>query len=92
FTPFPGFKQIAVFSIVGLASAWLTSILLLPRLPALNAESAIQRLRWIGEFRIWFQQHRLIRYVTLLSIVCIGVSSLFFLKTNDDIRNLQSMD
>lgn len=92
FTPFPGFKQIAVFSIVGLASAWLTSILLLPRLPALNAEPAIQRLKWIGEFRIWFQQHRLIRYVTLLSILFLGGSSLFFLKTNDDIRNLQSMD
>ncbi len=92
FTPFPGFKQIAVFSIVGLVSAWVTSILLLPRLPALNAEPAIQRLKWIGEFRIWFQQHRFIRYISLLSIVLIGTSSLFFLKTNDDIRNLQSID
>ncbi|MBJ9985570.1 acyl-sn-glycerol-3-phosphate acyltransferase [Acinetobacter sp. S40] len=92
FTPFPGFKQIAVFSIVGLASAWLTSILLLPRLPALNAEPAIHRLKWIGEIRIWFQHHKLIRYGSLLAIIFIGISSLFFLKTNDDIRNLQSMD
>ncbi|MEI2512836.1 hypothetical protein [Acinetobacter soli] len=92
FTPFPGFKQIAVFSIVGLVSAWITSILLLPRLPALNAEPAIRHLKWIGTFRVWFQSKRLLSYVSVICILVVGLSSLLFLKSNDDIRNLQSMD
>jgi predicted exporter len=58
FTPFPGFKQIAVFSMVGLSAAWVTSILLLPRLPALNAEPAIRALGFIGKARSYVQsQH-----------------------------------
>ncbi|WP_288415087.1 hypothetical protein [uncultured Acinetobacter sp.] len=91
-TPFPGFRQIAVFSIVGLVSAWITSILLLPRLPPLHAEAAIRHLAWVGKVRVWFLQHTRVRYLTLLSIVVIGGVSLLFLKPNDDIRNLQSMD
>jgi predicted exporter len=58
FTPFPGFKQIAVFSMVGLSAAWVTSILLLPRLPALNAEPAIRALGFIGKARSYVQSHK----------------------------------
>lgn len=77
-TPFPGFRQIAVFSIVGLVSAWITSILLLPRLPPLHAEAAIRHLAWVGKVRVWFLQHTRVRYLTLLSIVVIGGVSLLF--------------
>ncbi len=92
FTPFPAFRQIAVFSIVGLVAAWITSVLLLPRLPPLNAQPAIQRLVWIGQARQWFQQHHSMRYGLILTIITIGTISLFSLQANDDIRNLQSMD
>ncbi|MCH7336454.1 hypothetical protein [Acinetobacter sp. NIPH 2699] len=92
FTPFPAFRQIAVFSIVGLVAAWITSVLLLPRLPPLNAQPAIRRLAWIGMARQWFQQHQKLRYGFILSILLIGGGSLFALQSNDDIRNLQSMD
>lgn len=92
FTPFPAFRQIAVFSIVGLVAAWITSVLLLPRLPPLNAQSAIRRLIWIGQVRQWFQQHHNLRYGFILTILVIGGVSLFTLQANDDIRNLQSMD
>ncbi|QER38673.1 acyl-sn-glycerol-3-phosphate acyltransferase [Acinetobacter suaedae] len=92
FTPFPAFRQIAVFSIVGLVAAWITSVLLLPRLPPLNAQPAIRRLVWIGIVRQWFQQHQKLRYSFILSILLIGGGSLFVLQSNDDIRNLQSMD
>ena len=92
FTPFPGFRQIAVFSMVGLTAAWITSILLLPRLPALNAAPAIQTLRFIGQIRHYVQTQHQLRYALMMGIVCITGSSLFFLKSNDDIRNLQSMD
>lgn len=92
FTPFPAFRQIAVFSIVGLVAAWITSVLLLPRLPPLNAQPAIRRLIWIGQVRQWFQQHQNLRYGFILTILVIGGVSLFTLQANDDIRNLQSMD
>lgn len=92
FTPFPGFKQIAVFSIVGLTAAWISSVLLLPRLPALNAQPAIQALSWIGQARLWFQQRAKVRYGLIAVILAVGTVSLFYLKSNDDIRNLQGMD
>lgn len=92
FTPFPGFKQIAVFSMVGLTSAWITSILLLPRLAPLNAEPAIRRLSFVGNLRDRVQSQPRIRHALVLGIVLIGGVSVFFLKANDDVRNLQSMD
>ncbi|WP_180080024.1 MULTISPECIES: MMPL family transporter [unclassified Acinetobacter] len=92
FTPFPGFKQIAVFSMVGLTAAWITSILLLPCLPALNAEPAIRMLSFIGHARNYIQARNRLRYVLMALIVAVTGSSLLFLKSNDDIRNLQSMD
>lgn len=92
FTPFPGFRQIAVFSMVGLTAAWITSILLLPRLPALNAEPAIRTLSFIGKIRSFVQANNPLRYGLILVILVVTTTSLFFLKSNDDIRNLQSMD
>lgn len=92
FTPFPGFRQIAVFSIVGLSAAWVTSILLLPRLKALNAQPAIDTLRFIGLARHYFLQRDFLRYAVIVVIILTSTTSLYFLKTNDDIRNLQSMD
>lgn len=91
-SPFPGFKQIAVFSMVGLVSAWITSILLLPRLPALNAAPAIRTLRFIGHAREYFQTHKSLRWGSIATILVLGVTSLFWLKPNDQIQNLQSMD
>lgn len=92
FTPFPGFRQIAVFSMVGLAAAWITSILLLPRLPPLNAEPAIRRLSFIGKARAWVQARKVLRYGMIAVIALVAGSSLMLLQSNDDIRNLQSMD
>lgn len=92
FTPFPGFKQIAVFSMVGLAAAWITSVLLLPRLAPLNAEPAIRRLGFIGKARSWVQARNGLRYGLIGLIAVVTGSSLMFLQSNDDIRNLQSMD
>ncbi len=92
FTPFPGFKQIAIFSIVGLSAAWITSILLLPRLKALNAQPAIDTLRFIGRTRDYVLSHDRLRYGMIAMIAIVSLSSVYFLKANDDIRNLQSMD
>lgn len=92
FTPFPGFRQIALFSMVGLISAWITSILLLPRLPPLNAEPAIRRLHWIGQAREYFQAKTRLRYISIVAILLVAGLSVLRLQSNDDIRNLQSMN
>ena len=92
FAPFPGFRQIAVFSIVGLSAAWITSILLLPRLKALNAQPAIHTLRFIGQARNYVLNHKQVRFSLIFVILVGSLSSLMFIKSNDDIRNLQSMD
>ncbi len=92
FTPFPGFKQIAVFSMVGLTSAWITSILLLPRLAPLNAEPAIRRLSFVGNLRDRVQSRPRLRGGLIAGIVSIAGVSILFLQANDDVRNLQSMD
>lgn len=91
-SPFPGFKQIAVFSMVGLVSAWITSILLLPRLPALNAVPAIQTLSFIGRAREYVQQRPRLKWGCAVAILLVGGSSLLSLQANDQIQNLQSMD
>ena len=92
FTPFPGFKQIAVFSMVGLTAAWVTSVLLLPRLPPLNAEPAIRTLSFIGKARAVIQSKKGLHYGLIAVIAVVTGSSLMWLQSNDDIRNLQSMD
>lgn len=91
-TPFPAFKQIAVFSAVGLASAWITSILLLPRLPALNAEPARQSLQWISRIRQYFMRHIKLRYICIVIIISMTGIGFVQIQFNDDIRNLQSTD
>lgn len=91
-TPFPGFKQIAVFSVVGLAAAWISSVLLLPRLKPLNASAAIATLAPIARARAYFQadQRRPYGLMALLFIgAAVGITQL---RANDDIRSLQSLD
>jgi predicted exporter len=90
-TPFPGLRQIAVFSAVGLVFAWLTVICWFPimdRKP-LRATSVIE---WYGRSRaVWPQLGRnrasLGVIFAALGFIVIGISQL---GTNDDIRLLQN--
>lgn len=91
-TPFPGFKQIAVFSVVGLSAAWISSVLLLPRLPALNSGPAIARLAFIATLRDAFQRNAARPYYLMLAIAALGGTAITQLQSNDDIRSLQSLD
>ncbi|GAA5017281.1 bifunctional glycerol-3-phosphate dehydrogenase/glycerol-3-phosphate acyltransferase [Acinetobacter puyangensis] len=92
FTPFPAFKQISVFSMVGLFSAWLTTVLLLPRLPALNAKPALKRLHFLGEIRNKIVIYPKRRYAMIAVIVLFSLAGLSQVRFNDDIHNLQSAD
>lgn len=89
-TPFIVFRQIAVFSMVGLFAAWITSILLLPRLPALNAKPALHALSFLGKLRAMTTPFTARRHVMIGTAVVISVVGLSQLRFNDDIRNLQS--
>ncbi len=92
FTPFPAFKQISVFSIVGLSAAWISSVLLLPRLPPLNTQFAVKVLRPIAMMRAFFMQRDRARYTLISVAIVFSAIGLTQLKFNDDIQNLQSMD
>lgn len=92
FTPFPAFRQISVFSMVGLLAAWITSILLLPRLPALNAEPALKRMHFLGQLRNQIVPYAKRRYLMIGLVIVISAIGLSQLKFNDDIHNLQSVD
>lgn len=89
-TPFPGLKQIAVFSMTGLIAAWVTSVLLLPRLPALDNSGAVRRLRWLIQARQWFLAHR--QYQVLLVVVVLMVGAVGFsqIQVDDQVQSLQS--
>lgn len=91
-TPFPAFKQISVFSMVGLFSAWVTSILLLPRLPALNAQPALNRLAFLQRSRVAIVYQPKRRYAIIAFTLIVSAFGLSHIQFNDDVRNLQSAD
>ena len=90
-TPFPGLRQMAVFSATGLIFAWLTVVCWFPVLDR-GALRSSKMVSWYGRSRaIWPQLGRnwMSLCVIVISMACIvfGVSRL---HTNDDIRLLQN--
>ncbi|HEX3675572.1 MAG TPA: hypothetical protein VHU87_14975 [Rhizomicrobium sp.] len=92
--PFPGLRQVAVFSLIGLTASFLTVLLWYPSLDSREPPSR-------GKFFVGLAQHhwtlwespRLLRARVAIIAVCalaafIGV---FFLKADDDVRHLQSL-
>ena len=86
---FPGLRQMALFSAVGLLAAWLTTVLWLPWLVRgglvwqawlPRALQALQQLRWGGRSAPWL--------VLLLLGSAWGVTRL---SVNDDVRLLQNL-
>lgn len=91
-SPFPGLQQMAVFSAVGLVSAWITVVLWFPSLDGkqIGAARVIAwfnwlRVRWMalshGAPRIWLG-------AATVALSAIGIARL---HANDDIRLLQSL-
>ena len=91
-SPFPGLQQMALFSGVGLVSAWITVVLWFP---ALDGQQ-IGRARVVG----WFNWLR-VRWLTLshgqprvwlgVATALVSVVGITRLHANDDIRLLQSL-
>ncbi|AWK86264.1 MMPL family transporter [Azospirillum thermophilum] len=92
--PFPGLRQIAVFSILGLIAAFLTVVLWLPPLDhAAPLRHGHGMLAAAGHlWRFWEDaRFRVPRVLLLLLLVVVGVVGLTRLHANDDVRRLQSL-
>lgn len=92
--PFPGLRQIAVFSILGLVAAFLTVALWLPALdraaPLRHGDgllAAADRLCGFWEDARW----RPARALILVALGLVGVVGLSRLHADDDVRRLQSL-
>lgn len=88
---FPGLRQMAVFSGVGLVFAWLTTVLWLPRL----AHAGLQHEAWLPRALVGLRDKiaRLPRPAALLlgaAMLVVGLG-LARLTANDDVRILQTM-
>jgi len=91
-TPFPGLRQIAVFSVTGLLAAFVTTLLLFPRLD--RGEMPFTRFSlWLGSRRAQWPVLRrgdaFSRTYLLGLAIVLGVGATQ-LQVNDDIRLLQS--
>lgn len=89
--PFPGLRQMAVFSVAGLAGAFLTAILWFPWLDA-RAPKRSGFARALGASLHRWPQVRWSMGWALAGLLLIGfvVSGLLRLEVRDDLRSLQS--
>ncbi|WP_050476111.1 MMPL family transporter [Herbaspirillum rhizosphaerae] len=90
-TPFPGLRQMAVFSVLGLVFAWLTVILWFPALiHADSLRSTALADRYSHSISKW-PQFRFSRtgFILLAVFIVFVAAGLMRLKVSDDIRALQ---
>ena len=85
-TPFPGLKQMAVFSVSGLLGSWLTVICILPIL----SRSTNQSTSTIGFIAQGLQPYKTAIRVFLLGLIAISAVGVFSIKFEDDIRLLNT--
>lgn len=92
FAPFPGMQQMALFSTVGLAAAFVTVVCLFPVLVN-RAPSPRRGVDWValaGRLLTQLQWPRAAVAVSLLLVGLLAVAGVWQLHSNDDIRLLQS--
>lgn len=90
-TPFPGLRQIAVFSAVGLLAAFITTLWWFPFLDGGHMHST-RLSRWLGSRRAYWPVLGCNRFTAgfVLLVAAILVAGMLKLHTNDDIRLLQN--
>lgn len=93
--PFPGLRQIAVFSALGLLSAFATVVLWFPLLetsrPARHGRAMIRIAETHWDF--WrLERHRIARWILAGIAVVIGALGLLKLESDDDVRHMQSLE
>lgn len=89
--PFPGLRQIAVFSAVGLVAAFVTVLWWFPLLDGAGRLQPTRFAHWLGSRRaLWPSLGRRGIAVLLLVTGALAIWGLTRLKVDDDIRQLQS--
>ncbi|WP_407928012.1 MMPL family transporter [Collimonas humicola] len=91
-TPFPGLRQMALFSVIGLLFAWLTVVFWFPALVSASTLNGSGLAAWLGQTRRhWplLQWNRATLLAALL-FAAFAVTGIARLKVNDDIRSLQT--
>lgn len=91
-TPFPGLRQIAVFSAVGLTAAWLTGMLLLPHLRALDTRHARAALKPLQQLREKITLYSRWQFLLYLFFILIALTVFRQWSPNDNIKSLQTMN
>lgn len=94
FAPFPGLKQVAIFSTVGLLASWVTVVLWLPLLD--NMKEPKHRVQMMDFFakmlRFWLlPKYLLMRRIVFAFLLVAMTMGLFLLKIDDDVRHLQTL-
>jgi predicted exporter len=92
--PFPGLRQVAVFSAIGLVAAWLTVVLWLPLLDrGPPARHGARMLRWSFLFLWLWQSKRLAgwRWAGLVALLLLAGAGLTRFHTDDDVRRMQAL-
>jgi predicted exporter len=92
--PFPGLRQIAVFSVIGLLAAVVTVLLWLPRLdvnrPARHLAGLLTAAGWMYTF--WeAPRWRRVRALLLLTALVIALCGLVRFHTDNDVRRMQAL-
>lgn len=92
-TPFPGLRQMAVFSVAGLIAAWLTVVLWLPLLARDDASSSFKAAKWLTNWQSRlpsFNDHPKSIGVILTILTLVSLGLIYNGQAEDDIRLLQT--
>jgi predicted exporter len=92
--PFPGLRQIAVFSTFGLVAAFLTVVLWFPLFgDAEPPRSKDTMMCWAeAPWLFWrVRRFRPVRWIMIAALAGLGIVGLWRLDRNDDVRRLQSL-
>jgi predicted exporter len=91
-TPFPGLRQMAVFSVTGLLFAWLTVVFWYPVLVGAPTPQSMNLARYYGNTLTRWPVLRANRQTMLVIFIVLAVVAFGWsrLGVNDDIRSLQN--
>jgi predicted exporter len=91
-TPFPGLRQMAAFSAIGLCASWLTVVLWFPLMTVADTQRQLGIAGKLDRFRRKFPKLETNRVLLLLLLVPLGLAlqSIWNSSAQDDIRLLQT--
>jgi predicted exporter len=92
--PFPGLRQVAAFSLIGLIASVLTVVLWYPLLDAHRPPEVGNRFVALAakHWQLWESpDFRYARIAILTGCIALGLVGVFMLHADDDVRHLQSL-